>query len=309
MKPFFFLIILFSLASVDGLLAQSKPVRARLPSPESLKTDIFFQDAFAEGLRGARPAKLGMSSAVNASRVAAKPEAPAGFQWSTVVSARTLEDEVKSLQIQLQQTITTPGKFSGGGYLKARSMFTELATLFSVIHQYDGKVRWKPDAALARDLFTRAAANTKTTSIQAFNEAKNRKFDLEELVRGGRLVSEKKAKSDGDWSLINRAALMQRFTQSYDEGLAIWTRNTDKVAEYKSDIERESELLMMLSRVLTQNGMEDGGDEDYATYSRKLEESANDVLEAVRANDPEAARLAASAIGQACTACHEDYKG
>ena len=314
MKPFFLLTVLFYCAAAEPSLAQTKPVRARLPSAESLQSELFFQDAFAEGLRGTRPARLGSASTATRRTIPNDPtrspqEARGGFPWSSVVSARTLEDEVKSLQIQLQQTITTPSKFSGGGYLDVRRMFTELAVLFAVIDQYDRDVRWQQDAALARDRFTRAAANTKTTSIQAFNESKQRRFDLEELVRGGSLGAAKPSGDEHDWSLINRAALMQRFTQSYDDGLAVWTANQAGFAKHSSDIRRESELLMLLSRVITQPGMEDGEDEDYVTYSRKLESTASKVLQALKDNDARAARQAASAVGQACVACHDDYRG
>ena len=225
-----------------------------------------------------------------------------------MVSSQTLEDEIKSLQIQIQKTITTPSEFSGGGYLEARRMFTELAALFSVISEYDGDVRWKSEAPKARDLFTRAAANTKTTSIQAFNEAKKRKQDLEELVRGGKL-GEQDASVESSWKLINRASLMQRFTQSYDEGIAIWTAKDVEFQKSAGKIRREAELLMMLSVVLRQAGMEDGDDEDYAAYCKQLEKTTRLVLQALDDGDADASRKATSAIGQSCNACHADYRG
>lgn len=292
-----------------GQDAKTKPKRARLPSPSSLVTDVFFKDAFAEGLVGPRPATLG--GLTRDSFVTERPQANNElhrFEWSSVVSAQTLEDAVKTLQIELQKSITTPSKFSGGGYLEARRKFTELAILFAVIDEYDVDVRWKDDAAAARELFARAAANTKTASIQAFNEASKRKLDLEQLVRGGRLQASSK-NDEPSWELINRAALMQRFTQSYDDGLAIWTANHAVFRQQASSIKRESELLMMLAVVLTQAGMADSDDEDYVAYSKHFGTTARQLFNAQQDGDAEAARKAASAMGQSCTACHEDYRG
>ena len=308
-----FVVILLSGLITSSTFAQATPKRerARLPKWETFPSHVFFKDAFAEGLVGPRPASLGQLTATRATTSVAKAASRpsnAGNVWSSVVSSQTLEDEIKSLQIQIQKTITTPSEFSGGGYLEARRMFTELAALFSVISEYDGDVRWKSEAPKARDLFTRAAANTKTTSIQAFNEAKKRKQDLEELVRGGKL-GEQDASVESSWKLINRASLMQRFTQSYDEGIAIWTAKDVEFQKSAGKIRREAELLMMLSVVLRQAGMEDGDDEDYAAYCKQLEKTTRLVLQALDDGDADASRKATSAIGQSCNACHEDYRG
>ena len=105
---------------------------------------------------------------------------------------------------------------------------------------------------------------------------KKRKQDLEELVRGGTLT-EKSKHAENTWNLINRAALMQRFTQSYDDGIAIWTANDASFSQQSASIKREAELLVMLANVITQDGMEDGDDEDYAAYSKQFAKAAQRV--------------------------------
>lgn len=292
-----------------------KPKRARLPDWKTFPSDIFFKDAFKEGLVGERPATLGGTKAKpsdknETSDQDAQSSETTGVIWSNYVSAQTLEDEVKSLQIDLQKSVTTPGKFSGGGYRDVRRQFTELATLFAVIGNFDRQVRWKESAPLARDLFARAAANAKVTSKQAFNDAKQRKIDLEELVRGGSIVSKRPAEKKNDWSKIcDRGPLMQRFTGCFDEGLLVWTANENDFKKNAANIRREAELLKMFAHVLTREGMEDAGDDDYDTYSRQLGKAAEDVLQALRNDDAQAARKATSSVGKSCTDCHEDYRG
>ena len=214
------------------------------------------------------------------------------------------------LQIGLQQSVTTPGRFSGGGYREVRKQFSELAALFAVIQNYDGQVRWKQQAAQARDAFARAAANAKVTSSQAFNDAKQRKLDCEELVRGGTLASNKPASPENDWeNICDRAPLMQKFTGSYDEGLLIWTSNASEFEKNLANVKREAELLKLFAKVLTQEGMEDAGDDDYEAYCSQLGNAADGVLQAVINKDAKAARTATSLVGKSCADCHEDYRG
>ena len=300
------------------LLAQEvgKPKRARLPKWDKFPSHIFFRDAFREGLVGNRPATLGgtptSTTAPNnvATSTGVSSSTPRSKTWASLVSPTTLEDEVKALQIEVQKSVTTPGRFSSGGYQLVRRQFSELAVLFAVITEYDADVRWKKEAPLARDLFAKAAANAKVSSIQAFNEAKQRKFDLEELVRGGTLTSSRPTDTANDWEQIaDRRPLMQRMKMGYEEGLSIWTANEKEFAANLPRAKREAELLRMMAVAMTKDGMEDAGDEDYDEYCRQLESTAGALLQAVREKDATAARKATSAMGQSCSACHEDYRG
>lgn len=311
--------VVFSICVLAPSLAlgqeQAKPRRAKLPRWKDSQTAIFFKDAFREGLVGERPITLGR--AASSAPAAESQKGPSSVtddsdsaSWSRVVSSRTLEDEIKKLQIAVQQSVTTPGRFSGGGYRDVRRQFTELATLFAVIGSYDGTVRWKKEAPLARDLFARAASNAKVTSIQAFNEAKLRKLDLEELVRGGTLNATRPIEAKNDWEQIcDRGPLMQRIGMGFDDGLTVWTANSSEFKSNLEKIQREAELMQLFAVIMTQEGMEDAGDEDYDAYCRQLGDAAAALVQATRDQDAGAARKAASDIGKSCNACHEDYRG
>jgi len=314
-RTIYLLSISIVLAAALSASAQpgKKPKRARLPKATDFRAGIFFQDAFREGLVGTRPAQLGVvaSNSANSGNSATPVQSnSSALKWSEFVSSQTLEDEVKLLQMGLQKSVTTPGRFSGGGYREVRKQFTELATLFAVIQDYDGRVRWKQQAAQARDGFARAAANAKVTSTQAFNDAKQRKMDCEELVRGGTLTSSRPASPENNWeNICDRAPLMQKFTGSFDEGLMIWTSNATELEKNLANIKREAELLRLFAKVLTQEGMEDAGDDDYEAYCHQLGDAADAVLQAVIDKDFKAARVATSLVGKSCADCHEDYRG
>ena len=299
------------LASTASAQPAAKPKRAALPKWEKFPSDIFYKDAFKEGLIGPRPATLGgQTKSTYPDKPNPDNDKPAGFAWTQVISPQTLEDEVKSLNLQVQKSVTTPGKFSGGGYQDVRRQFTELATLFAVIANYDGKVRWIDEAPHARDAFARAAANAKVTSIQAFNDAKQRKLDLEELVRGGTLNSNKPTIKENDWEKVcDRRPLMQRIETGYREGLEIWAGKASSFEANLAKVKREAELLKLFGVVLMREGMEDAGDDDYDAYCRQLIDAAEAMVRAAQDKDAVAAKKANGLINKSCVQCHDDYRG
>jgi hypothetical protein len=119
---------------------------------------IFFTDA-RKVLVGERPTSLPAKTAgpPNGETVQSPPngvepspvpgDAP---RWSKLISAETLADEIKSYPPLLAAVVKTPSQFQGKGAREARRYFSTIATLFAIIAQYDGDVRWKNQAAAAR---------------------------------------------------------------------------------------------------------------------------------------------------------------
>ncbi|MEC9002285.1 MAG: cytochrome c, partial [Planctomycetota bacterium] len=63
------------------------------------------------------------------------------------------------------------------------------------------------------------------------------------------------------------------------------------------------------SEILHNTGLEDAYHEDYAAYPNRFKKAAQDISDAVKLNNHEAARKAAGEISKACTECHEGYRG
>ena len=289
--------------------------RSPVPNFEQFPDNIFFRDAFAEALVGSRPANLGSHvDKANPTRRSAgmgnkKASAP-GEVWSRIVSRDTLEDAVKLLQISVDATVSTPTHFSGGGYQQVRREFSELAMLFAVIAEYDDEVRWQASAATARDLFARAAANAKVTSIQAYNDAKNRKQDLKELVRGGSIPDRRRAERVAKWNQVcDRSPLMERLTFHLEEQIEPWCAKREVFLAKHRALAREAELLKLVAVVLAKEGMDEADDPDYVAYCEQFGAAAERFLEATRRRDYQAARAAVDAVAEACSRCHEDYRG
>ncbi len=296
------------------LLAEEK--RAKPPRFESGEFGNVFYSDLTSAVQPTRPSASQLQGA-NAQPLmaAAKPtgggasdEAAAGTGWSALASPVSLEDEVKRLKLHFDGVVTTPGPFKSGGYQDARLDLSVLATLFAVIEEYEGDVRWKEEAGAARDLLARTAFNSKAGSVQVYNEAKLRKADLQDLVSGAGLAS-RESKESNDWSMIvDRAPLMEYLDWLQYEELSTNSNNKAAVTEHADSLRRYSEMVALMGTVLTQEGMDDADDEDYKQLSAAMTKAALDVRAALESGDADGVRAAVGAIGQSCDACHEQFR-
>jgi hypothetical protein len=210
--------------------------------------------------------------------------------------------------LAVDKQVTTPTQFRGQDYKSCRRDFTLLAVLFAIIEEYDGEVRWKPEAPALRDAFARAAANCKTGSDQAYNEAKQRKLDLQEVIGGGALGLPPGKPREGWDSVCDRSPLMQRLEGSFEQKLRALTSNENALKSNAEAIYHEAQLVASLAQLLRQNGMEDADDDTYAGHCDAMRNAAAQLAEAARAASYQEASSAVGKIGAACTACHADYR-
>ncbi len=300
----------------------------RAPSPSFSKDryrGLFFRSA-DEAIRGQRPrvaagnpadasgaavgdtpAAASAPAAASVSPTAAGPSATtSGF--TRLVSPASLEDEIKRVRLEFEATITTPAAFRSGEFQKARLHLTTLASLFAVIVEHQGDVRWKRDAAAARDLLARSAANCKSGSAQVYNEVKLRKADLEDLV-GGSGLAVRQAESENDWlTIADRVPLMKYAETLLDGPLKQGSRNAEAVVAERDQLRRSAELLAVVGEILRQDGMADADDEDYRSLCQELIDASTSVSLALDQQDAAAVSRAVGAVSQACSRCHESYR-
>ena len=314
-----FVLLLVVLTGLSArLVAQTstpKPYRrAELPDFLDAKpSDIFFQNAFAEALRGTRPTDLGLPPTPLATGGAlSNAEDPdyskGGYAWSKIISATTIEDEIKVIRQAIDQIVTTPQKYRDGGFQDGRIQFSILALLFAIVHDYDDDVRWKKDAGHARDRFARAGRNSKVGSLSAYKEADERKTDLNELVRGDGLAISGPAQPNAWDQVVERPPLMKRFKLAYVDRISAWTADADSFRKHAEEILHEAELVAAIATAIHQKGFDLADDKGYAGYCQQLQQAASSVAEAARRNDAAGARQAAGKMAQACDDCHGDYR-
>jgi hypothetical protein len=164
------------------------------------------------------------------------------------------------------------------------------------------------DAAAARDLFARSAANCKSGSPQVYNEAKLRKADLEDLVSGSGLAS-RQAESENDWSTIADRVPLMTYADTLLEGpLKQGSRSPEAVKAEGDQVRRAAELLAVVGKILQQEGMADSDDEDYSLLCQELIDASASISLALDQGDPAAVSRGVGAVSQSCSKCHESYR-
>lgn len=291
----------------------------RAPAPkfgsESFR-GVFFTES-TEAIRGKRPEMGGVQkapAAAVASRAtgggggaATASDAPqSGF--SAIISPATIEDEVKRLRLEFDSGITTPAAFQSGGFQTARVQLTMMASLFAVITEHNGDVRWKKDAPAARDLFSRSAVNCKSGSGQVYNEAKQRKADLEDLVSGSGLAN-RQAEAENDWGVVTDRVPLMIYLETLVEGpLKEGTRDENAIKAEADRLRKTAELIGTVGFILTKDGLADSDDSDYAAMCNAMTAAARSISLALEQGDAAAVSKAAGAVTQSCAKCHESYR-
>lgn len=300
------------LLAVGTLAMAQRPREVRRSKPpagwDKAATGTFYEDAFAT-LEGPRPQFAKPAGGARPTEPGTAPATGGSFKWSTLVAGDTLVDEIKQARASSKAAISKVSDFKAGGYKKVRVAFGSAAAAFGVIAAYDKDVRWKSDAAAARDLIARAGLNCKVGTDQTFNEVKERVADLDTLLEGSPLVSKSDREEDFLWSQVaDRPGLMMRLGTA--EGIAAAAASSK--AEFVRQVERiihESEVTAMLAEILQQRDFADHDDDEYRGHAAAMRAAALQLREAAEKKDHEAAQQAVGNLKKSCDACHAGYRG
>ena len=284
--------------------------RAARPVFKDDSNELFFKDIYAEGTVGQRPDVGALNKKANAMAktggTRGESNSPSDA-WSQIVDASVIEDEVKSLQQQLNQLVTSPVVFQTK-YDDVNQRFEMLSMLFAIIRQYDGDVRWTEQAPTAQLLFQKAAVASRNGAAKGFQYCKARKEDLQELVRGGSIVSNEKVSDAVDWSsATGRTPIMEQLQVANDE-LKRMTSNESEFTSNTAKIYHQSNLLAAMAKVIIQDGMPDAEEEGYVEFGRQMETASMQLKSAVKLNDFNSASTAANAVSQSCADCHDEWR-
>ncbi len=310
-------ILALTVATAVGQTSRPKPVRRAAPPPAwdaAAVSGTFLEDAFT-GLQGQRPdfaaasRGAGTPSAGPGAEVAPAGGGGAGIKWSALVSEETLTDEIKDMKAAIASAAARPTDFKGGGYDKARAAFSSVALAFGVIAAYDQDIRWKKDAATARDLFARAGFNCKTGTDQSFAESKARLADLEAMLDGGAPRGKPDRDEDFEWSQVAaRPALMARL-EAVDAALAAAVASKSDFVRLLERVVHEAEMAAAIGAAIQQKDFEFHDDKTYRDYAAKMGDAGVAVRDAARKKDYDGARTAVGALKKSCDACHGEYRG
>ncbi len=279
---------------------------------------IFFADLFRDGLVGERPTMGGnqvagtagpASAAIPsaASPVAGESGGGDSEKWSELVSREILENEIKLLQIQLDSQVTTPVRFNTG-YREAHHTFMMLATWFSVLHEFDGDIRWKADAPAVLASLVRAEVLSRNAGADAFRYSEQIKTALTDMIRGSSFSGQEKPLETLVWpDTADRSEIMTRLAELSEELSGNSANEKDFQSAAEDNLHRAS-LVAALARVLNQSGMDNADDAGYRGLATEMERAAVELTQSIRTPNLANAQNALNRIEQSCDNCHGEWR-
>jgi len=310
-------IALCSLFAASGVAQQKRdktpqktPTVKRVQRPDfsQPQNEIWFDDVYKQGLAGPRPdGSQPTKSAVASSESSTDDAESSSSGWGAIVDGATIEDEIKKLNQELAKTVTTPVKFKTA-YNDVRQTMSLLSMSFAIVREYDGEVRWKDHAAAAQAAFEKAVISARSNADTSFNYCNARKFELEDLVRGGSFAEVEKPPAELEWSdVIGRTETMVRLQKS-DELLKQWTADETVFAKQKSKIIAEAQWVAAIGEVIAKEGMDDADVDEYVVFCVAMKDAAKETVAATKLDNFQAASKSANALSQSCNDCHEEWR-
>ncbi len=300
------------LAWQDNGATRTKTVRrvkraARPTFSRDGSRDVFFGDVYTEGTVGERPS---VDSHLKDDDKLASTKSHGDSQderWSQIIDAPVIEDEVKKLQQELSQLITTPVIFQTK-FNEVNERFEILSMLFAIIRQYDGDIRWAQHAPTAQLLFQKAAVASRTGTKKGFQYCKARKEDLQKLVRGGSVITNDQIPETVDWEMAANRSPIMVWLETANEDLKRLTSNQSQFKSNTERIIRHSNLVAAMAKVIIQDGMPESEEESYVQFSQEMQTASMELRAAVKKNDFGGASSAANSLSRSCSDCHAQWR-
>jgi len=180
--------------------------------------------------------------------------------------------------------------------------------LFAIIGEFDQEIRWKADAAGARDAMADASSNCNTGSPAVLEQVRRRAADLGRLIEGMPL-SEKGRTAENVWGdTCERTLLMRRMDTALKKTIRDATTDQQTFSDGADVAAREGELFAAIADVLRKPGMSDGEDGAYQAFAEQLKTASRDLRDAARAKDLDRTVAAVGSIDAACNACHGRFR-
>ena len=227
--------------------------------------------------------------------------------WDDLIPAEAVEDEIKSLYIDMGKPLARIGSYKSGGHQELEQRFAWVAAMFGILAQHGEANRWKEIAAPAAAHFSAASREAQVNNLQAFHNAKSRYEDLGQLIRGEKVDFDRTASLR--WNeIIERPQLMQRLQQSYEQRLKRWAANQVEFEKNRLPLIHEAQIHAVLAEMIQQPSYAFSDDDDYLTHCNQLKTHAQRVSQAAQERNLEQVQQFLGELSKTCSRCHEAYK-
>ena len=284
--------------------------------------DAFFDNPLAVASNSSKVAGATPAPAADA-KPAEKPEAtastdtpkpmdtgkaaPAGDDWTALISAKDIEDEIKEIRNRTSAGLTGVGQYNGK-YKEMQWDGAVLAALGTIAQHHPESVKWKANAKYVREYGSQLEKTANGLGKKPF-EATQGVFENLTGVLDGNAPSDADVPDEAQLhEKASRKMLMYRMQRAKD-----WLRKeVTTEAKYKADIEKvkhEASMLGTITKAQLTPGYEYVDDENYRKHVQEMIEAAITIRKSVETQDFKAFEGAINNVEKKCNGCHTDFVG
>lgn len=245
----------------------------------------------------------------------AEPESVAGDKlvWSELISAATIESEIKKVRNDFASKLTSLGTYNSS-YLEIPIYGSTMALLAHIATEHDGDIGWKEKAPYIRILAGEMVAMTSSNQARGrggFTKTNEAFLKICDLLDGNDPPELPELTEVGDY---NDVAELGYLMKRVEKGSAWFNTSVGSEENFKENIDavqREAELFVVMG---TAFNFEDYGygpadnDPEFAGYAEAMRSAAKAVSEAAKSGNFDEYDIQKSNIGQACAQCHMVFR-
>lgn len=233
--------------------------------------------------------------------------APAGDEWTALISAKDIEDEVKEIRNRTSAGLTGVGQYNGK-YKDMQSDGAVVAALGSIAQHHSETVKWKANAKYVREYGSQIEKSANGLGKKPY-EATQGVFDKLTGVLDGNTPTDADVPEDAPLhDKASRKMLMYRMQRAKD-----WMRKEITTeAKYKAEIDKvkhEASLLGTITKAQLTPGYEFVEDENYRKHVKEMIDAAIIIRKSVETQDFKAFEGGIINVEKKCNGCHTDFVG
>lgn len=235
------------------------------------------------------------------------PEAGGEDSWATLITAATIDEEVKSIRNFLNENVHSVGTFNSS-MLMIPPKAAALGAVAVIVMEHPESVPWKDDAKYVRDL----AKKMNSSVLQRGAKDQKRIEELYDAVdatlsRSKPAGLEEPPESDSFAEVAEMRLLMMRMEEA-EKRLKTEAGTEGALGEKKAMVAHEASMMAVMAKIVSMPAYGYGDDAKFTGYANEVLKASQDIKTAAESGDFAGYESAMTRVSTTCSNCHSDYK-
>jgi len=229
-----------------------------------------------------------------------------GTDWMRLITAETLDAEVRNIRNSLDQRLRSVGAFNQSIF-EIPPQAATLAALSAVAIVHAGDVRWKDRAGYIRDLSGKMNAEPLQRGAKLQRTLLDLFEDITDTLSGSPPTDFEPAGSVEFHEVAEMRQLMKRIELGFNR-LKTDAGNEQSFRSEAGMVRHEAAILATLMQIITTEGYGYSDDDEFLAHARPAIDSCVNMVSAADDGSFETYDAGLSRVTRACTECHSEYR-